>query len=381
MADQIRNNALSNLEEALASPLTFKIPVRDQKWVDMYPNELCLGRTEYGYCVDVWLERLWSFSSETAVTALDQMWVTIISACLNNVVQFLNQHDPSSAVRRRPDTTLMCNNALLVKAEAKLNASDMEAAKEQLRTSFFSGAQRCLPRSSMACLGITTCSTGAEMYKICFVNGRFSLALYKGYNLHLVPGSRVAFIVDIFKAMRWMASVDGPVSAFHLVPSVRRQTRNLHHVTWCSEGILKEYRNPRSHVIERILAVYSHRLPHVEWGHAVSGDGNAIMITRVAMRLMDAISSNTITRNTAVDHVRMGMAELHAVGYAHCDIVLENVFVDNGVAFLDDLEYLTPVDQAAPNNARWDSKNHPGLTARGLDMLLIDSLAIEVLRA
>jgi len=34
------------------------------------------------------------------------------------------------------------------------------------------------------------------------------------------------------------------------------------------------------------------------------------------------------------------------------------------------------------NNALWDSKNHPDLlTARGLDMLLIDSFAIEVLRA
>jgi hypothetical protein len=34
---------------------------------------------------------------------------------------------------------------------------------------------------------------------------------------------------------------------------------------------------------------------------------------------------------------------LHALGFAHTDIKVDNVFVANGVAFLDDLEYLRDV--------------------------------------
>ena len=274
----------------------------------------------------------------------------------------------------------MYNNALLVKAEAKHNVSDMEAAKEQLRNSFFNGAQRCLPRTSMACLGITTCSTGAKIYKICWIDNNFSLVLYKGYNLHAAPASRVDFIVDIFNAMRWMASVDGPASSFHMIPSVRRQTSNHHHVTWCVEGIMKEYRLPRANVIDRIIHIYSLALPHVEWGRSIPSDPHAIMITRVGIRLKEAIASNVITRDTAIEHVRLGMTELHGIGYAHCDIVIENVFVDQGVAFLDDLEYLTPIGEAAPVNSRWDNQQHPGLTARQLDVLLLMSFATEVMR-
>jgi hypothetical protein len=38
-----------------------------------------------------------------------------------------------------------------------------------------------------------------------------------------------------------------------------------------------------------------------------------------------------------------GMKDLHCLGFAHTDIKVDNVFVENGVAFLDDLEYLREV--------------------------------------
>ena len=37
------------------------------------------------------------------------------------------------------------------------------------------------------------------------------------------------------------------------------------------------------------------------------------------------------------------MMDLHGLGFAHTDIKMDNVFVENGVAFLDDLEYLREV--------------------------------------
>ena len=35
---------------------------------------------------------------------------------------------------------------------------------------------------------------------------------------------------------------------------------------------------------------------------------------------------------------------MHGLGFAHTDIKVDNVFVANGVAFLDDLEYLRDVN-------------------------------------
>lgn len=383
MGDLLSVHKIPNLNDALNTELAFKIPVIDSRWVEKYPDVLCHASAEHYNSVDTWLNRGWGFASETSVTSLDQCWISIINSCLRGTALYLNQHDPSSAIRVRPDTTILRHNALLVKGEAKLSEAEMETAKNQLLKSFFSGAVRCFPRSSQtAILGVTTCSTKASMYKISYNNGRFSAILHRDYNLQVVHTDRLLFIVDIFKAMRWMTTVDSPISKFHLVPSVRRRTRNGHHVTWCNRGILKEYHNPREHLIDRIVTVYGHKLSHVEWGEAVPDDANAIIITRVGSQLEDALAAGDINRDDAVAHIRLAVEELHNIGFAHCDIVMDNVFVDNdGVAFLDDLEYLTPVNDPAPANARWNSDAHPGLSATELDTLLMKSFVLEVMRA
>ena len=374
--DDFRN---ANLDEVLTQPLPFKIPVVDIKWVSMYPDVLCLGRAEYAYSVDLWLGREWAFGSETAVTSLDQAWVHIITTCLGGTAVFLNQHDPSSAPSLRPDTTIMKHGALVLKGEAKRDASEMEAAKEQMLRTFFPDAVRVFPRFSFSVLGVTTCGTTASIYKICWMNGTFSAVLHRDYNLQTVPLERLNFIVDIFKAMRWMMTVDAPVQGFHLVPAVRRQTRNNHHVTWTTDGIVKEYSHPHTDLIARILEVYAHKLAHVEWGHALYGNPRAVVITRVAVRLAHALATSEISKDLTIEHIRLAITELHDVGYAHCDIMAENVFVDKGVAFLDDLEYLTPINDAAPVNARWDPVIHPGLTAFALGELLFARFAAEVM--
>ena len=54
-----------------------------------------------------------------------------------------------------------------------------------------------------------------------------------------------------------------------------------------------------------------------------------------------------------IEQVRLGLDELHSIGLAHCDISVDNVLIDdNGVVFLGDLEYLTPVNEPAPHFTR-----------------------------
>jgi hypothetical protein len=45
----------------------------------------------------------------------------------------------------------------------------------------------------------------------------------------------------MFKVMRWMQSISEPNDRYHLCPRIRMETRTRHHVTWTSQGLLKEY--------------------------------------------------------------------------------------------------------------------------------------------
>ena len=76
----------------------------------------------------------------------------------------------------------------------------------------------------------------------------------------------------------------------------------------------------------------------------------------------------------------IGVADLHALGYAHTDIKVDNIFVDNyGTAFLSDLEFV--VVTSAP--ARQEG---PGLvaaavrTAQEQDLTQLGLLSGDVLR-
>ena len=304
----------------------------------------------------------------------------MITNCVGGVIALLNQHDESSTVRVRPDTSLMLNGALVLKGEAKLLAADMESARRQLVDAFFPGAAALFPMSGSSIVGITTCSTTAAMYVISYADGQFSTTLHSHYALQTNVHDRARFVVDVFKVIRWIASTTGPTSEFHLVPGIRRRTRNGHYVTWNANGILKELHYPRDGTVARILQVYAAHLDHVEWGEAVAENSNAILVTRVGFQLKNALRRGLVTRDQAIDHIRAALAELHAIGLAHCDVVADNVFVKDGVAFLDDLEYLTPCGNAAPATSRWDAARNGNLTAVKLDEFLFAAFVLELHR-
>ena len=54
------------------------------------------------------------------------------------------------------------------------------------------------------------------------------------------------------------------------------------------------------------------------------------------------------------EQVRAGLNSLHGIQLAHCDISINNVFIDmnGGTVFLDDLEYLTPIYDPPPHRTR-----------------------------
>ena len=59
-----------------------------------------------------------------------------------------------------------------------------------------------------------------------------------------------------------------------------------------------------------------------------------------------------VSRDVVARQIRDGLDQLHNLRIAHCDIKPENVFVDcqTLIAFIDDLEYVRPIDAPVPEH-------------------------------
>jgi hypothetical protein len=349
MRSIVANHRVATFTDALAEPLPFRIPVVQIRLVNEFPDVFVHGTAEYQSSVDCWMEHQQVGESEVAVTSLDSNWINVIQKCVQIAI-LRDQHDPSSMPYLRPDATLQRQGATFMKVESKPSPLALPSAREELVGKFYRGATEVFPQGSMSMLGILTTPTQIELHRITYDNhfNRFDTVLIREYDVSAV-GGRLSFIVDIFKLCRWVASITSPNQVFHLVPNLRTETPNHHHITWCAQGLMKEYRITSANaarfsvMLQRMEQVYNATLPHVEWGRRIV-DTNNIMITRIGRRLRLCIMNGTVSRQQAISEVELGLQELHKLGFAHCDVWIENVFVDqNNVVFIDDLEYLVPL--------------------------------------
>lgn len=75
----------------------------------------------------------------------------------------------------------------------------------------------------------------------------------------------------------------------------------------------------------------------------------------------------------------LGVADLHQLGYAHTDIKVANIFVENDIAFLDDLEFVVPITAPArPEGV--GAENERVHTAQQQDLLQLELLADDIMR-
>ncbi len=322
--------------DSLNIHLTFKIPVIDPKYVNDYPNIFELGRAEYGSSVDTWLNyHILSNTSEQAVVILDGMWEDVLES-IGNVLIMLDQHDGSSKKRLRPDLTVMFNNFVALKSEKKTTYQEMMNSREELVTKLNKNAYKLFPKNCKSIPGIMSCNEAIELFSINYDNKKFNLTKEKHYRIKNING-RVDFIVDIFKILVWILSQTEPTELFHLVPDVRIKTPNGHHITLVRDGIFKEFDTNRISSINMsiIKDIYSKKLTNVEYGTV---NGVSITIHRIGNKLRNVICN--LSKQSVLAQVESGIKQLHEINYAHCDICLDNIFVEeNGTVFLGDLEY------------------------------------------
>eukprot|EP01041_Mallomonas_annulata_P006272 gene6272-12703_t len=344
---------VSSINEALSQPLPFKIPIGSAALVAASRGVFYLGSWPEAFGMVGWMEESsLQGASEISVACRDNIWIGVIRLALQVVNVHRDQRNcDSNDVVLRTDSMLYYKDALFLNAVAKYSDSDHQIASEELTSKFSPEAFQLFPMGSHSIIGVTSSANRIRLYKLSYnEEHKYECELLRMYSINNLNG-RISFIIDVIKLLRWVVTITGPASTdIHLVPGVRFETTNEHHVRWVRDGLLKEFNRRKDlSVMSHIKHVYGQKLPHVEWGVVIGQ--NKLLITRVGMRIQRAIMDELITKELAIEHIRLALEELHAIGLAHCDVFIENVFYDKVTccAFLADLEYLTPLNEPAPN--------------------------------
>ena len=356
--------------------LPFKIPVANQELVLRFPDILELGKAEYGCAIDMWLDgTVSSASSETATVVLDSNWQLVLEKVCNLTV-FLNQKGASSQISLRPDFTGMYLNTLVVKGEAKAQRSQIPSAIKELISKFHSTAYLLFSKHCPEIPGFASCRDQISLHSIFFC-GRDRVFCEKPVKIYDTSNfdMRLMFIQDLFKIAIWIVSQREPIQRFHLVPDVRMVTRNAHHITFVNGGIVKEFKNIESIPMNIIKSIYLAKLLNVEQGHA---NCSSITITSIGRRVKDALEEGYVTKTDVLMQTQAAVNQLHSLGFAHCDICLDNIFVnlETGVVFLGDLEYCQLMDQNPPKSLRRSDSR--ARTAGELDTIQLEKLELEL---
>ena len=352
------DNRCDNIARALSNDLPFKIPCSRKAYVEEFQDIFYLGSSDIDVDVLKWLQYEILGNSETSTVILDSHWISIIRNSIRGCLVKQNQHDASSIVRLRPDTVIEVNGAVCLKGEAKSETSDFDAASAELIDKFNQDAFKVFPSGCTTIIGVVSAINQIRLFYIHYENKtkQYSTSLFSQYAVDRLQ-ERVRYLVDIVKIMRFIACITDSNVNFHLSPGIRLKTRNNHHVTWNKEGLLKEFDHHRDFDVqlERMNAVYNFtpKPLHIEYGY-VNNHQKSCTITRIGNKLNSLnISRFSLTKESICAQVKQGLDELHIIGFAHCDICIDNVYIaDDGIVFLDDLEYLTPVNDPPPHFTR-----------------------------
>lgn len=388
LRDLLIHNSLQDLDQALETPLQFKIPTATDYYIELFPDIFEEENSQIASLIDVFLFSILHGTSETATSIFNANWVSIVRRLIPSFEIFLNQSDESSNLHLRPDVAMYLNGAIFMKGEEKAPGKNLYLPENELVDKLNPDAWRLFPEGSNFILGFASSGTIINIYKIQHGDtGVYGVMLIKNFNLDTLS-EKVDFLVFLMKFCRFVVQIKKPNKCFHLVPGIRTKTRNGHHVTWTREGLEKEYCTLRSdHQMEYIAEVYNANLPHLEHGYVKSVELKTTVATRVGRLLSSCISDRTISKEKAVQDIRLAVQELHDLGYAHCDISLDNCFVDTSgsepTAFLDDLEYIRPLKEAPTND-----HNHrllPGvecpLTSGELDEEQLKTFELQIFHA
>jgi hypothetical protein len=320
-------------------------------------------------------------TSKTGVVSLDSAWLLLIRKCIPGVIIHQNQHDESSQVSLRPDAVVEYHNALVLKVESKADEKSLLDAQAELTDKFGDKSVDCFPHRRNSIFGIASTATIISLLSLHCDGKSYSRVILKQYDMNSIAW-RVGFVQDVFKIVRWIRTVSGPNRDFHLMQNVKVETRNGHSICWDGTKLTKTFKNQDINRLRCIATVYAANLPNVEWGEVPERSRKTIVIKRIGKRLLTALRERLVTKEQIIAQLRLAIGQLHEIGFAHCDICLENAFYDESTnsVFIDDLEYLTPAGDPPPHHTRIPNDGTIPSTAGELDELQLERLAAFLMR-
>ena len=225
--------------------------------------------------------------------------------------------------------------------------------------------------------GVATSLEGASIHRIYCAGGVLHEEVVKTYQF-LTEHGRVEFACDIMKLAFWIKGLNEPTDSFHLMSDMQTKTRAGNFMTLKKCHLTKVFHTGGfSAAAKHINKVYAAKLPNVEQGlvHCTS-----ITITRVGWRLEQVINNHNLTQESAVTGVTRAAQQLHAIGLAHCDLSLENVFVDliSGIVFVGGLDRCRPLLDAPPTENDSVRIECSAGSAQDLDNILLEKLLAEI---
>jgi hypothetical protein len=354
------------------------------EWAEKFPEVFEFGVPEYYCAIDSFMKHLLTGDSEITAVMQDYSWICTLEQMLNlvdngHLMVFLNKHENSSMKRKRPDTVLMFRGAHVLKNEAKATVQKMEEAniKCDLSVKYAQLAYLTFPKNRSV-IGILSSPQCIQFKRITYDQSsqEYKELPLASFSVDTELG-RVKCIQAIFNVARYIVSVTGPLTTFHLVPNVPLETDNGHRVIWEREGLRKTlYAGHRNEALLKYL--YANNLSNVEWGIVEGPDTH--LITRIGHKLRIALMDGLITTEKAIADVQAGVGQMHERRIAHTDLKVDNVFVDTGGAFLDDLEYITDIETVMKKPYRVISPTgQPDtMTAEDLDLKQLEELVREI---
>lgn len=274
------------------------------------------------------------------------LWMFPLVQLFNNLRVHMDAHDASSSGRCRPDAAFYIARALCGKVEAKATDADLGIAALELTAKLRPDVGPLFPAMQGSVPGFALGRTCVDLYAITPLR---QATLLRQFRLTSAR-ERVEFLGVVLQVGRWMAAVTGPSGECHLAHSVLTSTANGHEVLLDAHGLRKIHKADLTNV-DLITTVYgAPEARNVERGRVLSN--RILLISSVGIPVERAITRGLVTHLNVREQVRLALLQLHALGVAHCDVRLPNVFFLDGTVFLGDLEYCTAVEAAPPHARR-----------------------------
>jgi hypothetical protein len=204
--------------DALQKPLGFRISINDAATVQQFPEIFALGKSEYGYNLDAFLNLVDATNnSASAVAARDVLYLSIIKLLLPRSI--VEQRQPvSSSKNNRYGFAVSVSGVvgmLGVHDDQVPVSFDERGARLLLsRTIYASKFRSALPKGQHSVPGIVSTVESLVIYNVSLDDSEGSVVCtaIKKYSMNELSG-RVQFTADLVKLITWFSANGMPQKA------------------------------------------------------------------------------------------------------------------------------------------------------------------------